>query len=97
MQIVKSLEQLLQGFVASRRTVLQHSAEILLCLSAQEMAVAVCKVLQLCLLSCRRTDDSDARLRVIIGSARCHDMVPEVLARLRIPFLVQVLYQHPNK
>ncbi|BDA51301.1 hypothetical protein COCOBI_18-1780 [Coccomyxa sp. Obi] len=45
----------------------------------------------------KRTEESDARLRVIIASARCHDMVPEVLARLRIPFLVQVLYQHPNQ
>ncbi|CAL8466338.1 g5874 [Coccomyxa elongata] len=45
----------------------------------------------------KRTEESDARLRAIIASVRCHDMVPEVLARLKIPFLVQILYQHPNK
>ncbi|EIE19975.1 hypothetical protein COCSUDRAFT_58211 [Coccomyxa subellipsoidea C-169] len=44
----------------------------------------------------RRTHDSDARLRQIIARARCHDMVPQVLARLRVPLLVQLLYEHPN-
>ena len=44
-----------------------------------------------------RTEDSDARLRLMISRVLSHDMVPEVLARLKIPQLVQFLYEHPNK
>ncbi|KAK9902805.1 hypothetical protein WJX75_006632 [Coccomyxa subellipsoidea] len=49
------------------------------------------------ILKRNRTEDSDARLRLMISRVLSHDMVPEVLARLKIPQLVQFLYEHPNK